>query len=1499
MAPKIKATAAAEMVGEASGWTEGTEAPKADGGWTEGTEAPAAAPEAPAPLSLKDEYGAEGTQLPPAIPTLSQGSADTFIAPPSESTMEQSYIESNKDTPIIPGMNSTTPQGVRAATAGLTMNAAPRLLALTERRPYKEALHDWHGLYASAREENPQMEFMGGAVTPLPFAKVKAAGKIAIGAAAGALYGWLGADPEDEEAKKDAAKGGALVGGALMGAFHAAPKVVGAIAKKVKSPPRTVVVEPEFVNNLARNLDAVPEVTAKVEAAPKKSWKKPEVETPGVKITKGELKNTSIIEALSKDPSTVTAIHTDKPIAELHPFDASVKIGHEGRLVGTLRELNTKTNKLTIHVTDVDSPVALARWKQALINHHPDTIRSVDEAANARILGDDSLQDAWAPKPSAQFANKGTDAVLPSPADEAPQGATVLTDSLLVHDVDEGWLALNKLQSPSAKIASLRGRDVVAIETPEGTRYGLGRFSRKSSLPAEATPDSRSVVVIPFEANEGMPTIARTAEIGRSKVRMPTDEELTKLANRPIHDASTPDVNEGIAMKGYIEGYVGPKDTPLNIGGEPPGIKTASMGPAEPPKPPLGMESMPPPGPPIPPPPPIAKQLAIMAKVGSMNPLKRQLVHSSQRAEADLADILSDHASLKAISEQKFAYNKALERKLGGVAKVAEFRRDVMLAFEGSIPESKLAEMYPEEVFIPKRKLVTDASNRRDTNDAWFRENGYLEAISKDDLTTAFPKYVNREFLAKGPMAKDYLKVALNDDLKMKLAVEGFKNWELKAGRVIDDAEARLRISQALGAADAEAAGLELFARKPGGKAQAPNAMRTRQDLPPWYRNLLGENRDGFQAIARTISIQEELMQRYKVFEAVSANPAWMVPEEVWLKGGDPSWRPMPTDPKAYGRASGMMAHPFVHDALVTLPNVKHAADGWMAGIYSVMKTNQMGFPSMRTLMNMFASNWEAGMLSGGMDPTRPIASGLASIKANRAMWQFRVDPLKVKDRFKNHEGFSPLSFHKISGPEFIRDLRRIGADAPGHIGLDLNAMQQKSMDQVTDRLIDYKGTKDIKSFWTAAADAHKLAAKPGSVAIDWFDRNQKITSMIMIMDDLMRPNSIFAGKGLGLPYEEALRQAFKRIAYSNPMFDRLPPLAERMRHGLLGAGSPYSSYGFERNRILGQLPGRLQRSVQSYADPALVNEDPGLPFRLLKYGAFMGAALGGGYSAARNWFGEVSDEDVDAALLNRKGTFQEKINPAPWVAPIRIGDQVVVMDMTQFSSGLSIMQGDPTLSPLAKIALNTVRQPLQGGLFGEALDATLKVGGVDMGTIDPKPPALTSTPMDKVAGVADFLAKRGAVPRTPMDLYDRVKDTGALGDQGMRREAMPPVAAGLKAMGAPIEGTQTVGTPGKSPSAFNQLKVEMKQVADIKAAMYSLAIQPPNKAQPVIRSLMDLIAKGDPSEEKRKLFKELGDMLKKTGQEMAAQAKAQRAAKASHETKYKQWVEAPEAETP
>lgn len=1398
-----------------------------------------------------------------AIPTLSQGSSFP-IPPPDKATMEATHIEASKDTPIIPGLNGTSPQGIRAALAGATMNAAPRILAAIDDRPFNVALKDWHRLYSEAREEHPGMEMLGGVAAPLPFAKAGLGGKIAVGAAAGALSGWLGADPEDEGAKKEGALMGGVAGGLLMGAFHYGGAKLGKGVSKVGQIPgrgftpdapkvRVSVATPEFANDLGTSLDNV-------------RLPDPELPAPKPQDTYSALKG------LATDPKSVVP-YKIPDLSKAKPLDASLIPGPNG-LQAVVRELGP--NGLGIHVTEVKDADALYRWKQAMIRSHPDTyIMGGDNPTVQSILqADDGMWRAMYPTPKLAAEAKvrvtsphaGTNAGSPnrriSPADEAP-GPRSREPSIMVQDA-EGYVQLHELKTISAKTAALRAREIHAIDTPDGRRYVMdGAFKE---------PDGTRLVV-PFDEYDDVPTIARVSRVKDARLLPVKDEELRALVDRRTKvgkgakATSTPDVNEGTPQTKYMEDAAG--ETPLN--------KADPTEVSAPPPPPPGPEPLPV-GPHGQPPPTNFKQLAIAEKVGNMNPLIRQLVHSSHRAEIDLADHITDFTSAKNVEKVKYNIYKALESGLGK-KEAAQFRKDVYLAFEGSISEAKLAEMYPQQVYAQKREMLGQAIKRRNENHQWFVDNGHIDdsyLMDTDKLTEAdFKGYVNREYAATNLPQGEYAKIVKRDDTKMKLAIAGFKNWELKQGRTISDEVALKRLMEAIGSKDPAEL---LFGSGATGGSGAKSALKRRQDLPEWYRAVLGENRDGFHAVARTLGKQEFNRANLEVFDKLAANPRYAKPEAALLPGEHATWTQLPNDRKTYGNAAGLMVPNFVHDAFVTLPNAHAGADGVLAAIYGTIKTNQMGYPSIRTLVNMWMSNIEAGMLAGGVDPTRPMASVKGLLYAGKAMHEFKKNPLADNE-----------------WAQFIRDARRIGADAPGHIGLDLNKMQQQTMDDMTAHLAGYKGEMDLPSVIGAINKVHKWGAKPGSMAVDGVDRLQKLASWKIIQDDLMaEPGSfasMFAGKGIGLDKEAAMRRAYRRIASYNPMFDRLAPLAERMKTGLVGAVSPYSSYGMERNRIWGMLPMNIAKSFRDGAD------DPGLPWRIAKWAGVLGAGYGM-YGLAHQYAGTT--DEVAAALQNRKGSLQDKLNPAPLVMPVHDADgKLVIMDVTGWSGALSFLQGDPNFSWLTRGAINTVRQPLADGILGEGLDYMGEQAGINMGSVPSgKPPIWQDGILEGGARLADSMIKKGAAPRIAVSSYDAVKSTGKLGDiGGMRKEVTSPSTATAKFLGAPIEGTQSVGTnmDGKiNPSMLDKIKREQSDIGNARAAITKLMTMQPDRAVGPMQELLDLLTKGEPTEERKKLVDELVKQIKKHAEEIAktgrlnrqaAEAKARREAAAKEKS--------------
>ncbi len=1537
--------------------------------------APVVPPVAAAPSPTWEITGNKAANHPVGgtnIPTMSGGEG---VPIPTAPQMEATHAEANGEVPLVPGFGESSPNGMRAALGSATLNTAPYAASALQAgnwQEFKDRLKVLQPRYMKAQEEHPGMATVGGLAggVALPFSKVGYLGQVGVGAGAGAIAGFLGSDLN--ASVKERAQNTAV--GAAGSAAGAA--ILGAVLHPSAAPREPAILSPELTENFIQSLNEVPPpLGGELRAAPLKGMKGP-AETP-------KMSPFEVIQKLETDPASVPSTRVTTPAA-MKATAASVHFNEDGVPTGAIYEVNGDGVAQYIHPAPITTVDDAYRFKQLLVKYHPDVPYSVDPEIWLRA--DDAMQRALYPtareargmnlsdlRPERQVpvgaetnAGPGRIRRTPTPRDEAPLSRPGSEPALVNYDESAG-LEIHKLESPSAKIASLQNRAIRAIDTPQGVRYAreVGGHEKGFTL------------LTPFDAEEGIPTIARVSRVANDSIRVPEAGELNKVVNAsqpkaevdvhvdpaPGSSFSRDAVQEGKVAaynqnrdsgpKAYRygkEGEVSPTNAsaglfysvgkPLegynslgrslkeiapnaqrpfvvpgrvtypgehalqtldpatwnavknlsheelanyilekwpgmdlsnysstthqlletigaqvarargydaiiaNKGTEFVALKSSAIGPSGEgggnglPPPPPGPEPMPPPPPPGPPPPSGAASDEMLGKLtkqaSTWDKLRRQFVGAHLRSPLDFASFVSDQQSLKNLEKGWVATNNALERRLGSAAKANDFKEGVLSYLKRDITEQQLAEQHPE-AWTKMRDMIGDAVAMRDSNQKWLVEHGYVpdETFSQSE-GDMFKAYVTREYAAHNLPPGKWLKIIEKDKAVWDRAIKGYQEW---SGGTKDAITAEADIRAALGTEDPGGA---LFSKNNAvkGGVSATQKLGYRKDLPDWYRNLLGENRDGFLAISKTLATQDALINNFKIWEGLASNPAWVAPKAMAA-----DWVQLPDNPRQFGKASGMYASPDVYDALVTLPNIKHQTDPILGAILGYVKTNQVSLGSFRTFLNMTVDNLAGGVLSGGVDLTRPIATGRGIKYAAKAMSEFRKNPLAQNE-----------------WAQFIRDARRIGTDAPGHIGADVTSLQKR---QAADAMMQIAGVKEdsFPNILAKMAELHQRAGAKGSVIVDGIDRVQKLASWKIVSDGLMEK---------GMPREDALRKAARSIFQSYAMYDRTAPIAERLSNSYMGVAAPYSKFAMERNRIWGSIPGRI-----------LSNEDPGLKFRLLKWAA-VGTALFGAQNGVRGYLGQVSKEDVDADMQNRAGTLAEKGSPnvCQWVAPVRINGKVVNMDMTQWFAPCNYLMGDQSAGPLANIAINIARGPLQGGAAGEVLDTGLQSLGINQG-FETKPPMPGTNPL---VSAGEAAMRAGAVPRLPLDLFNSATKAGLIGNQGSKKEAMSPGLGMARMAGAPVGDVQSVGIPGaKNPAMLNKAMQEKKQIADAVGVLRWAAAQPPDKAQGPLQTIVDVLSgSSDPQAHRTmdaaiKLIKAHADELAKTG-------KLNRAAVQSHQ---------------
>lgn len=1382
---------------------------------------------------------------------------------------------------------------VRSTFGSATQNAAPYALAgidaLTGKTPFDVGLHEWNSLYQQAQEDSPIAANIGtiGGFAALPIGKLGLVGQMGVGAAASGLSTWLGS--EMQASAKDVATS-AVEGGLVTGALHASMYSMGKGAARLKEtykdrgvntarelPP--ILMTPAAVIDFHDSLGAI----SFLPPESKPTWiSKPGPETVlgplgearrlqnaegsnilGKKVMDAESllnKRTTarlaqVLKTIALDPQSTPTYEVNN-LSELHPVGpgAEIDLNPDGTYSVTILEVSNRG--VGRYRENIETVGDMERFRKQLADKHPDIAIHATDEAMIELSGDDAMFNASLGR-SVKVESK-VQTKLPTSPDSTNYQRVPITAELpagnplpkpAIASASDGYLSISNLDTIRAKEQSLIGRNVMAINTPKGVRY----------VRVLLDADNGFQGVAPLAPEEGVPTIARVSRVPVSQLReIPRTElrrvikEADKLRVRfPNGEHNPPDV--------HTEG--GKYEFPEAQLAAPPAK------PPPPPAPPVAPEPVPPPAPPGTPPPPLdAKSWAVVdalkKKLGKgYEAIRRELVPEHLRADFELGNLIADKQSIHNLVAAQTSAQRALERGLKTGKRINEFREDLYKWAKAEISNDEngklraytdeyMAAKYPEQ-WAAKRDMLKDWERTRDEQHQKIVELGGIDdnTYTDEERGILLKKYVTRTYALQTMAPNKRLKIVEQDVKLMEKATKGYQDWAKANNQTLSEANARGKVIQALATDDPASM---LFGEKSGGKPSPNENLKKRLDLPEWYRELLGENRDGIYAISRTDATQKAVIQNLSIWKAISQNPKWCVDslDKLPIELRD-SWAKsqLPINKRWFGAASGKYVAPEVYDSLVTLSNAHYEGNKLAAAVIRIQKANWFSLGRARTYMATLMDNWWYSGLAGGVGLDRPLASGKAMWYVNKAMLEYRKNP-----------------FAQNEYAQFIRDGRRMGYDSPGHIGSDLSSQSRRQERYFMEKMAGLPPGSTMPDMLTRMMDVHATITKPGSWMFETADRWHKLATVKMLADDFEGGIDYQGGVPVEvakkMTREEALRRATRQMMEYFPMYDRASPAAKFMSKGSPGLVAPTAMFAMERNRVNWSIPAQLIR-------------DPKLKFRILKMGA-ISAGLYGANGAIRSAFGEVTDEDLAAAYQER-GMTQKLFQPGLWFLPARIGGQLIPIDLTQSAGPLQYLQGDPELGPVVNVIMTSAMAPIQQGLAGVAVESLLNVGGIKTGFPD-KPP-LPGQNGWITAG--QRVIDRGGIPAMIPEAYNNLNSTGLIGDPTRKQENVPVSMAIARTLGVPVSTAMSVGND-KNPSFQAKISGGVGDIGQNMAFIIMASQLPNDKKVPLLQAFVNELSK-DPTPEKQKIIQAAILEIKKAAIDLGTTGRLESAAKASH----------------
>lgn len=759
--------------------------------------------------------------------------------------------------------------------------------------------------------------------------------------------------------------------------------------------------------------------------------------------------------------------------------------------------------------------------------------------------------------------------------------------------------------------------------------------------------------------------------------------------------------------------------------------------------------------------------------------MKDFLLSPGVRGEPGLRHIANEAKvakSLTAMSEDTMA---AIEGAMGSTKRDLPFRKALSDLAEGRIDTAKIEADHPE-AWAKIRKIIEPTLQEIDNNNQILQTMGYVPDSPAWMNDPEISKYVARLYLSKSAKPGAWGRVApqetvdagidyiMQQNPKLTATVEGQQQL---ANEVLDLLNSGKSWEDIVGATDAPA------------WTKPFKNLKSRQQLPKEIRALLGEIEDGPYRIAHTIGTQRALISTLGVAREVALNPEWTANGPVI--GATGKWVQMPSIP-SMGPLAGKFVRPDVAEALGNAAHVAPRVSQITNRLMRFFKANVTVFGGVPAWAHEFVGNLDNAMLSGGFDITRPLATGKAFMRADKALRAY----------FKNP-----------SSPEAqeMLEVFRLGAADMGWSRAEMRAANQNMLAVMDRELRKRKGD----SLWNIM-DVLPAIMKGGQKAYAKMGQAWDMVSLHMRTASYLNLRDKFILQGMAVP--EARRLAAQRVIMSFPSPHNLSAGVENLRSSALGFVAPFTTYVAEDTRVRLQI---AQRVAEGEVD---------LPIRMAVHYGILGGAIAGAGAYGMHKYG-VTKEELDAAnaeVTRAQGYYR----PMQWAVPIRDDKgRLSVVDLTWLNPAFRLPQGD-VVDPLYKrLATNTLLYPFEGG----AAESTLRnlaqaAGGAQA------PPEYKLRPGE--AGLTVFL--------------QQLNRSGFGGPAAISRMSTLAQKAGMTDAPRPFQEQLTTGQTAANMFGFPTQPVTVPAPGQPSKAMAARALEFERTIKDLTTALRQAVASGD-----------------------------------------------------
>lgn len=810
-------------------------------------------------------------------------------------------------------------------------------------------------------------------------------------------------------------------------------------------------------------------------------------------------------------------------------------------------------------------------------------------------------------------------------------------------------------------------------------------------------------------------------------------------------------------------------------------------------------------------------------------------------APKDIAMYINEVYGARAVEKRQAELLAAFQR-VTGEKQLSEFSKAYLTVAEGRGSMDDLEAAFPDIMQKPMvKRMLNEAMLTRDLNEQKLIKHGIIpERMGDEDLIEYVSHVYARYTLQPGQWAEVVKK-------NRALYDEGVAYFTKQYSRGRADsttaAEAKNKaietVESLIGSMDAQRA----FKRS-GAGGKAPDSLKHRSldelerqvlrgkvdnidmegvDL---IRRLLGQNTDGFSAVAMTIARQQALIANARLWSDLYSTKPEFFSRDVFNAGrnlADEGWQRIPESKGMYGPAAGMYAHPDIYDSLVTQPNRVAEANRLLSSISSWVKGNKTSLGSTTTWNSNFFGNVVYSMLAGA----DPLSGQMPHFgRAIREIYGSWKDPFSKEGRAIDELRRLGLDVAGFGKTEMTGHHKQYAAELAKQFGIEddrgsLRKFASWSWGLVTKARDAAAGGYDVNDRMWKLASYYALLEKGGLKADGTIDMTKAKRFLVgnarLDKAKMQRPPFSDGANDLPLLAQEDManlikREAVYRVTASFPDPTKVSYMVDAARKNV-GVLAPFLTFKAEDARVWASLPLRVQRGERD------------LLWRGLGYATAFGGMMYGMNQLAH--VNGISDDDMRAAYANLSKS-QRGFRPFMLALPFRDSDgRVQFIDLSRYIGWAQYLQGvdmptagqttsTQTAGQVAtQLLVNAIKAPVEGSTTQHTVDDLM----ARLGAGDPAYASKLREDQKGYAAAVNFLWKDlgllpSAGPQQMADLWGRMHQ------QGPYSEPLTAGQGAAAALGFTVtpsgEGTRVQAARSDAMQARELLKQQVSAGRDV-----------------------------------------------------------------------------------